>query len=390
MRRHSDPSERWRFAAVAYALGMVLAGANLPTSLWPTYERLDRFGAGTLTAVFVVYVVAVAAALALAGQLSDRLGRRRVLLPALGLAVVGGAIFAASASVPALVAGRALSGVASGVLTSVAPATLIELDPAGDTGRASVTASAVTVFGLAAGPLVSAATVRAGPAPTRTVYLVYVAALLPALFALLRWHEERPAAAVTALRAPAVPRRLRALFARTAAQFSAGWTATAMFFALGPTLAARVLGRPDVLLAAVGLFAVFAVSGTAQLATRRRSIAGWDRLGLVLLVLGMTSLPVGLDLGRGSLMLAGALLAGGGQGLTHRASQQELLAASPPSQRGELAAAYYLVGYSVIAVLLLMLGQLVQRVGLAFGLAAFVAVIDLAALGSLFGARRSR
>lgn len=383
----AHPRAGWRFAALAYALGLVLAGANLPTPLWPTYERVDHFGAGTLTAVFVVYVVAVAVALTVAGQLSDRLGRRRVLLPALGCAMAGGIAFAVSPGVPALVVGRALSGLASGALTSVAPAALAELEPAGRTARASVVASASTVFGLAVGPLAGALTVRFAPAPTRTVYLLYVLALLPAVASVRGLSDARPVRGAV-LRPPSVPAALRPVFDRTATQFATGWTGTAMFFALGPALTARVLGHPDVLAAAAGICAVFVVSGAAQLATRRRAVAGWDRLGLLLLILGMALLPAALAWASGPLLAAGALLAGAGQGLTHRASQQELLAASPPDRRGQVAAAYYLLGYIVIAVLLVTLGQLVSHIGLVPGLAAFVAVIDAAAVAAGVSGRR--
>ena len=67
---------------MAYAIAAVLAAANLPTPLYPHYQRVDHLSTATLTVVFVAYVVTVAATLTVAGQASDPFRRRALLLPA--------------------------------------------------------------------------------------------------------------------------------------------------------------------------------------------------------------------------------------------------------------------------------------------------------------------
>lgn len=243
---------------LAYAIAVVLAAANLPTPLYPHYQRADHLSTATLTVVFVAYVVTVAATLSVAGQASDLFGRRAVLVPALAAGLVSAASFAASGSLPWLVAGRVASGAASGALTAVGPAALVDLERRGDVGRASLVASAATVGGLAIGPMVSGVFVRYGPWPDHLVYVASLPALATALVGVLRLPgpaapggalTRRGGAATLArlaqLRRPAIPPPVRSVFVRTSLAFSTGWVGTAMFFALGPTFADLVLRTTD-------------------------------------------------------------------------------------------------------------------------------------------------
>jgi MFS family permease len=255
---------RWRLRAVAYAIAAVLAAANLPTPLYPHYQRVDHLSTAVLTVVFVAYVVTVAATLAVAGQASDLFGRRAVLVPALGFAILSVACFATSGALGWLIAGRVASGIASGAVTAAGPAALADLEPSGDVERASTVASAAVVAGLALGPMVSGLFVRYAPWPDHLVYLVFLAVLAAGLAGVAALPRQPvPAEVVPAmsrstvartrtavgrlgrLRRPWVPTAIRPLFARTAVAFSAGWVGTAMFFALGPTFADLVLRTTD-------------------------------------------------------------------------------------------------------------------------------------------------
>ena len=69
----------WRRAA--FALFAVAAGTNVPTPLLLVYRDTLDLQPDVLTAVFGVYAAGLVPAIFLAGPLSDRLGRRRVVLP---------------------------------------------------------------------------------------------------------------------------------------------------------------------------------------------------------------------------------------------------------------------------------------------------------------------
>lgn len=397
-------AEGWRFWGVVFAVAAVLAAANLPTPLYPHYQHVDRLSTATLTGVFVAYVVTVAVTLTVAGQASDLFGRRAVLVPALGSAIVGLACFATSGGLGWLIAGRVASGVASGAVTAVAPAALVDLEADRDVEAASTVASAAVVGGLAVGPMVSGLLVRYAPWPDHLAYVAFLAVVAVGLAAVAALPGPAPQAraAVTPgssgvvamtrtvverirrLERPSVPAGTRSLFVRTAVAFSAGWVGTAMFFALGPTFADLVLGTTDPVAGASIVFDAFVLSACAQLLSRRLPNGPAMRWGLATFAVGMVLLPVALAERQAVLLALGAAAAGAGQGLTHRASQAALLDSVPPDARGRTAAAFYLVGYLVIAVVLVSLGVLIDATGPLTGLSGFAALtVSAAAVAAL-------
>jgi MFS family permease len=106
--------------------------------------------------VFAVYAVAVAVSLFLVGHASDWYGRRRVLMPALALEILAGAVFIAWPSLPGLLLARLLSGLGIGAVTATATAWLSELRSI-DNRRAQTVATAANVGGLGVGGLIAGA-----------------------------------------------------------------------------------------------------------------------------------------------------------------------------------------------------------------------------------------
>ena len=98
----------WRFWAVAYALLILLTGTNLPTPLYRGYEASFGFSPLVVTLIFAAYVAALIPSLLVAGPLSDAVGRRRVLLPALAVAALGSLSFALAQGTAWLFAARVL------------------------------------------------------------------------------------------------------------------------------------------------------------------------------------------------------------------------------------------------------------------------------------------
>jgi MFS family permease len=89
----------------------------------------------TLQGVVVAIALAGAAiGAAVAGQLSDRVGRRRVILGAGLLFIAGALISAVAQGVSILLIGRFLVGLAIGVASMLTPLYLAEISPARDRG----------------------------------------------------------------------------------------------------------------------------------------------------------------------------------------------------------------------------------------------------------------
>src|ERR1700761_5331607 len=83
----------WPFALVGGAWFAVMASSNLATPLYAVYERRFGFSSAVLTVVFATYALVLAPSLLLFGQLSDRLGRRRVISAGLATAALGLGLF---------------------------------------------------------------------------------------------------------------------------------------------------------------------------------------------------------------------------------------------------------------------------------------------------------
>src|SRR6201998_3663268 len=125
-RRH-----RRGFWAVAFAFLAVMALATVPSPLYGLYRARDPFSLFMITVAFAVYAVGVIGALLLGGHLSDLYGRRRLLLPAVGISIVSAIVFLASKSLAGLLIARFINGISIGIVASTATAYLAELHTIG-------------------------------------------------------------------------------------------------------------------------------------------------------------------------------------------------------------------------------------------------------------------
>jgi MFS family permease len=164
-------ARHWRRAVLV--LFAVAAGTNVPTPLLLVYKDTLHLSATTLTALFGFYAAGLVPSLLVAGPLSDRVGRRAVVLPFVALSAVASLLFVVAAhSVVLLFAARFLQGVVSGAVFSVGSAWIGELS-AGD-GSGARRAAAAMSAGFSLGPLMSGLLGQYAPAPTTLPYLVHV------------------------------------------------------------------------------------------------------------------------------------------------------------------------------------------------------------------------
>jgi len=103
--------------------------------------------------VVVSYLVAATIAAPVYGRLGDALGRRRLLVVALGLFVIASALCAVAPSIPALVAARLLQGFGGGGLMTLSQALVGEAVPPRQRGQFQGYLSAVFVCSSTFGPV---------------------------------------------------------------------------------------------------------------------------------------------------------------------------------------------------------------------------------------------
>src|SRR6266511_1979020 len=115
-------SPRIGYAVAALVVGLGLFASVTPSPLYRSYSVLWRFSPLTLTLIYATYAFGVLASLLLAGGVSDDVGRRPVLLVALGALMASSVLFMVAESVAWLFVARGLQGLATGAALSAAGA----------------------------------------------------------------------------------------------------------------------------------------------------------------------------------------------------------------------------------------------------------------------------
>jgi MFS family permease len=380
------------FVLIGVVLGAVLFAASAPSPLYPVYEQRFDFTPATLTSIFAVYAFALITTLLLTGSLSDRVGRRPVLLGSLLVLAAAMVVFALADGVGWLFAARVLQGLGTGVATGTLSAALLDLQPR--PGAGSTVSSVGPSFGLAVGALVAGVLVQHGPAPRQLVFWLLLAVFLLAAAALAVVPETVPYRAgwLRDLRPRVgVPPQARATFAAVAPMVVAGWALAGFYLSLGPSLTASLTGGNDRLVAGLPLAALFGAGGIASLLTPRWTAERAVLVGAPLFVLGVGLTVGGIAAGQFWLYLLGSAIGGAGFGPSFAGSLRALAPLVAPTERGRLLTAVYVTSYVGFSVPALVAGILTTHLGLRPTADAYAAVvIVLALLATAMYARRAR
>ncbi|MEV6122736.1 MFS transporter [Streptomyces sp. NPDC052077] len=379
-----------RFWATAYTLFLLLTGTNLPTPLYRGYERLFGFSPLVLTLIFAVYVASLIPSLLIAGPLSDSVGRRKVLLPAVLLAALGSLAFALADNIAWLFAARLLQGLAVGAASGALTAALSELEPRGDRRRAALVTTVASVGGLGAGPLITGLLAQYAPSPYVLPYVVEIVLLAPAAVAMATLPAPRSSTGWRPRR-PSIPAPMRGTFISSGTAAFLAFSVIGLFLSLVPTYVARLSGSGNLALAGGAVTLMLACSVAAQFAASGRRALGVQITGLVLLALGLALLAVAGGIDSLALLLAATVIGGVGQGLTFLGGITEVNRLAPDDRHADVLSSFYVVIYLGVGAPVIGVGFLAASTGLLTAVQLFAAAVALLCLLDAFAlARKSK
>jgi MFS family permease len=373
------------FGAAGFALFVLLVGSNLPTPLFPVYAGVYGLTPLGVTLLFATYTLLVIPALLVFGPLSDAKGRRELLLGAIIVAAIAAGLFAAAHTIAVLFIAQAVQAMALGALQGTAAPTLIETDPTDKPRRASATASALTVAGAAAGPLLAGGLAQYAVLPERLTYLVEIALLGCALLAVLVFLPKRLHREAWRPRRPTVPAEIRRPFIVAGISAFVAWAVTGLFLSLIPSFVTTELGHHNLLLAGGVVALMLAPAAAVQIGGQRLESLRAQLIGLMVMVSGVVVLLLS-DTGRSlTLLIIAAVLAGLGMGLSFMGSLGDIGEIAPDERKGDIVASYYVVIYIGTALPVIGVGALAQVSGLPAAVEIFAWVVIAICISGLVG-----
>jgi MFS family permease len=364
-------------ALLAVALGV----SGAPAPLYGVYEREWHLAPLTTTLVFAVYAFGALASVLVAGQVSDRLGRKPLLVGAAVAMVVGLVVFMTADGVAALFVARALHGAAVGATVVAGSAALLDLRP-DDGARSGHLTGIMFNVGMAVTILGASLLAQYGPDPLVTPYAVVGLVVLVILLNLLlmgETHQARSRAPIRLTR-PSVPREIGHDFRFAVLGVMASWSVLGVYLSLFPAFAGESTGIHSLVFGGAVVAAMASAAAVSQafggrLEPRVAAITG-DFATAVALVASVLA----LDSHHAALVAAAAVFMGLSFGLAFGGSLRHLGRVVPPGHRGEVMSAYYVLAYGAMAVPTILAGWAATQWSLSTIFPWFTAAVALACL----------
>lgn len=365
----------------AWIVTAIFILSNAATPLYSFWQQSLGFASGVLTVIFACYIIGLLLTLTVAGQLSDHYGRKALLLPCVGLAIIAAILFDQAHSIGVLMLARFLTGVSVGLVVSGGMANVVEHAQPHRKHFASLMASVAMVAGAGTGPLLAGVVAQYLPNPIHTVFRVEIAILCVALLALLNQKNQKLGGGTFKPRLPTVAKENLGIVLLGIAFFGPGITSTSFILSLGPKLIATFLGVNSPLVTGCMAFSMFLVAVAVQFAAKRYSSRTVFSLSGIGTVFSMIFVWIALETGSAPWLIVSALLAGAGQGLGQLGGLTLIADRVPAQRRAEANAVFNMGGYVPAGAIPVLTGYLIDFWGLSIGISSLALII--ASLASL-------
>lgn len=362
-------SRVWRTWSV---LVLFALGTSLITPLIPLYQDRLGFGDTVVTLFLGCYVVTLVPSMLLLGQLSDRVGRKRVLLLAIGTLAVAQAILVTEPPLAGLLGARAIQGLATGAFFGTCTAFLVDAAPPGRRGFVAAIGSISVRLGLGAGPGIAGIIAQYSDAPLRLPFEIHLGAL--ALAAVI--VTGLPETVMERSRRPLglrleVPEAERAVFWRVLVPSGALFSLfDGVALSLIPVFLVRTLEIRNFAVVGAAGFLVLVSGAVSQILLPRlppRAAISW---GLAAAAASSVGVVLSSPAHSAPLALCAVAATGAAAGLVFKGGIDLCTQIAPLADRGKLISSYYVACYlGGFSVPLLVVGVLSDLIGLTAALA---------------------
>ncbi|TDN43430.1 putative MFS family arabinose efflux permease [Curtobacterium flaccumfaciens] len=333
-------------------------GGNQFSPLLLMYEERAHYSSFLVTVFLGVYVLGLAPALLVAGSLSDRHGRRPLMLVGIASAVVGSGLLAfGPLGAGFLMAGRLFSGITVGIAMAVGNSWVKELsqgrfDPSADAGSGARRASLAFTLGSASGALVAGLIAQWGPIPEVLPFLVHICVAVPFAVVVWRTPETNRAGGLPGpwWRQLAVPSAGHRRFTRVVL-VAAPWIfgSAAIGYGYLPTKLAGATGTWGLVFATATTVVALGVSSAVQpLAARVHSLLSARGIltAVALMTVGIAVVVVAIQLQSVAIGLVANVVIGLGIGIALVSSLLEVQRIAGPRDLAGLTGVFYAVAYA--------------------------------------------
>lgn len=348
------------------AIFLITHCANLQVPLYNTYAHLAGYGSGISAIAFAMYIAGLLPTLILFGGISDRVGRKTVILASLAFAAIATFAMIADPTIYTLFATRILQGIGVGLITGTGTAYISMLMPNNPT-KVAANVSLATALGFSSGALFTNAALSFQRSLVPFSYWV-VFILILGCIGLAIGIPEQPVSKGSLIRLPSFPVGT----VSPGFNIALAWSLAGI---VGLTLPAQLMkyGLPN--WSGPMLF-VLVISGVlfqpvARCLDAPRSL----QLGSVLLVLGYSLFTCGAWLGVLGLVIAGVAIAGTAcYGFIYLGGLAEVVRLAGP-QPARATSGYFVCAYLGYGLPIVLIGFLSDRFGIVNTLIGFGVVL---------------
>ncbi|MTD16307.1 MFS transporter [Nakamurella sp. YIM 132087] len=333
-------------------------GGNQFSPLLVMYEDREHYSTVATTLFLGLYVIGLAPALLVAGSLSDRHGRRPLLIAGVAAGVIGSALLALGELGPEFLAlGRLFSGFTVGAAVAVGTSWIKELsdpewDPSARPGAGARRASLAFLLGSAGGACVAGVLAQFAPLPEVLPYVVHCLVAAPFLVVLLRTPETHRSGGVPGpwwrqLRVPSAGhRRFRRVVLLVGPWI---FVAYALGYGYLPTQLREATGSGALLFATLASGVALGASSAVQPIAKRLHTERSARAltaGLLALTVGMALVPPAIALQSLAVGVVANVIIGAGAGICLVSALQEVQRIATTADLAGLTGRFYAVAYA--------------------------------------------